>query len=73
MKKDIKAAYIFAVFMIVSGMGFLSTFASEGESPPGLAPINPDFLRYIEKTAQGLEHGYNYGYIPSPVKLSHIK
>lgn len=73
MKKDIKAAYILAVFMIVSGMGFLFTSASEGESPPGLAPINPDFLKYIEKTAQGLEYGYRYGYVPSPVKLSHIK
>ncbi len=73
MKKDIKAVYIVVLFF-VSGMGPLFSSASGGEPPAGLAPLNPDFLNYMEsKTAQGSESGYGYGYVPSPVTLSHIQ
>jgi C1A family cysteine protease len=52
-----------------------------GDSPskkPGLTPVNPDFLEYLEDIKKGQrpfhsEDGHPLGYIPSPVDLSHVK
>jgi len=43
-----------------------------------LAPLNPDYVRYIEDLALGkvekrTREGYGLGYIPSPVDFSHLK
>ncbi|MCK5128198.1 MAG: hypothetical protein KAR42_18220, partial [candidate division Zixibacteria bacterium] len=45
---------------------------------PGLAPVNPDFLEYLEDIKKGRRaflsgDGYPPGHIPPPVDLSHVK
>jgi len=84
MKKEIKMKKqitIFAVLMaavLCAGFLFPGAAAEDPGVKHGLAPVNPDFLKYVKNIEKGVEPslspgGYRLGYIPSPVDLSHVK
>jgi C1A family cysteine protease len=64
-------------FMFLSPIGLIFA-ADDTAQKPEAAPLNPDFLRYIEASRKGQHRfftgdGHPLGYIPSPVDLSHVK
>ena len=64
-------------FILVFFIPFFSV-DTDSDSKPGFAPLNPGFLRYQNalKTREVLkvkDPGFQSGYVPYPVDLSHIK
>ncbi len=67
--------------LILSFIFLLQFFLLQGDTSNNtgeLAPLNPDFLEYLENAKEGqyrffTDEGFPMGYIPSPVDLSHVR
>jgi C1A family cysteine protease len=71
---------IIFIIMLMSGVAFYATsqVTAQESGVLSLAPLNPDFLKYIQGHKIGrvqsvTGEGHALGYIPSPVDLSHLK
>ncbi len=71
---------IIFIIMLMSGVAFYTTsqVTAQESGVLSLAPLNPDFLKYIQGHKIGrvqsvTGEGHALGYIPSPVDLSHLK
>ncbi len=80
-KKGKKMKRTIVGLLLLSFMCFVQDVSLAGNDTgkkPGLAPVNPDFLEYLEDIKKGRrpffsEDGHPLGYIPSLVDLSHVK
>ena len=66
--------------LLITIAGIFAQAASAGAAGGGsLAPLNPEFVQYMQQKAEGLPPltstpgGHGLGYIPSPVDWSHLK
>lgn len=71
---------IIFIIMLISSVAFYTTsqVTAQESGVPSLAPVNPDFLKYIQDLKIGrfqsvTGDGHALGYIPPPVDLSHLK
>lgn len=68
---------VLLLIVIVTVFGLSLPSIAQEPSPSGLAPLNPNFLHYLEDIKMGkiqkyTPTGYWLGYIPSPLDLSHM-